>query len=67
MSTHDDHGASSGDELDPDEPRTPLWLPLLGLCLFVGAIVVALLNQKPAPKPAEAPAASASAEAAAAP
>jgi len=23
-----------GDELDPDEPRTPLWLPLLGLVVF---------------------------------
>jgi hypothetical protein len=69
MSTHEDPAASksarladSDDELDPDEPRTPLWLPLLGLCLFVGALVLALLNQKPTPKEAtEAASASASA------
>lgn len=32
------HPARSDDELAPDEPRTPLWLPLLGLCLFVAAL-----------------------------
>ena len=36
------HDESSADELDPDEPRTPLWLPLLGLCLFVSVLVYAL-------------------------
>jgi hypothetical protein len=57
-----DHGEVSGsdDELDPDEPRTPLWLPLLGLCLFVAAVVYALTGQKPAPAEEPAPSASAS-------
>jgi hypothetical protein len=64
MSSQGDHGASSDDELDPDEPRTPLWLPLAGLCLFVAALIYFLVGQKPAPAP-EAPAASASAAAAA--
>lgn len=56
MSTQGGHGASSDDELDPDEPRTPLWLPLAGLCLFVAALIYFLVGQKPAPL-AEAPAA----------
>jgi hypothetical protein len=55
------HDESSADELDPDEPRTPLWLPLLGLCLFVSVLVYALVTQKP---PAEQPAPVASAPAA---
>jgi len=37
----------SDDELDPDEPRTPLWLPLLGLCLFVAALAYALTHEGP--------------------
>jgi hypothetical protein len=56
-----DHDAHSDDELDPDEPRTPLWLPLLGLCLFVSALVYVLVGQKPAPERAPEPPASASA------
>ena len=44
-----DHGTSSDDELDPDEPRTPLWLPLLGLCLFVSGLVYALIGGSAAP------------------
>jgi hypothetical protein len=32
------------DELDPDEPRTPLWLPLLGLALFLSALVYFLAS-----------------------
>lgn len=51
-----DHDEGSDDELDPDEPRTPLWLPLLGLCLFVSVLVYALVTQKP---PVERPAAAA--------
>src|SRR4051794_36518334 len=44
---HDAHDAHAFDgepvtELAPDEPRTPGWLPALGLALFVGAAVVAL-------------------------
>ncbi|HEX3595895.1 MAG TPA: hypothetical protein VHU80_12375 [Polyangiaceae bacterium] len=62
---HDDPGAE--DELDPDEPRTPLWLPLLGLCLFVSVIVYAIIGgAKPPPEEAP-PAASASAAPAAQP
>lgn len=57
-----DHDSSSDDELDPDEPRTPMWLPLLGLCLFVSVLVYALVGgEKPPPAAAAAPAASASA------
>jgi hypothetical protein len=55
------HDAPTDDELDPDEPRTPMWLPLLGLCLFVSALVYVLVGQKPAAEPPTAPAASASA------
>jgi len=48
MNPHGGHGTSSNeDELDPDEPRTPLWLPLLGICLFVAALAYALTGQKP--------------------
>ena len=57
------HGApstGSGDELDPDEPRTPLWLPLLGLTLFLSALIYLLVGNSEAP-PAAAPADSASA------
>jgi hypothetical protein len=63
MTPHGGHGASNEDELDPDEPRTPLWLPLLGLCLFVAALVYLLTGQKPAPTVDAAASASASAEA----
>lgn len=56
------HGAAKNqDELDPDEPRTPLWLPLLGLCLFVVALVYLATGQKPPPAEEAAPSASASA------
>jgi hypothetical protein len=34
----DQHPA--GNELDPDEPMTPLWLPLLGLGLLLLAILL---------------------------
>jgi hypothetical protein len=50
-----DHGAPSGDELDSDEPRTPLWLPLLGLALFLSALIYLVVGGKPeatAPAPA---------------
>lgn len=33
------------DELDPDEPRTPMWLPLLGGALFLGALLVFLATR----------------------
>jgi hypothetical protein len=44
--------ARSGDELDPDEPRTPLWLPLLGLCLFVAGLAYGIATNDAA-TPAE--------------
>ncbi len=56
-----EHDSGSDDELDPDEPRTPLWLPLLGLCLFVSGLVYVLVTQQPVPAEAAAPPASASA------
>ena len=28
------HGQPDGDGLDPDEPRTPAWVPLVGLGVF---------------------------------
>ncbi|HEX4473534.1 MAG TPA: hypothetical protein VH142_00580 [Polyangiaceae bacterium] len=68
MST--DHGESSNDdELAPDEPRTPLWLPLLGLGLFLAALIYALVGGSPSPKApaADAPVGSASAAPAAPP
>ncbi len=33
------------DELDPDEPRTPLWLSLLGGGLFLLALLLFLLTR----------------------
>ena len=57
-----DHDAPSDEDLAADEPRTPLWLPLLGLCLFVAALVYALATRKPeTPAPEAAPSATASA------
>lgn len=34
--------SSDSDELDPDEPRTPMWLPLLGSALFLVALMLFL-------------------------
>ncbi len=41
----DPHAHSTGhaaDELDADEPRTPMWMPLLGGFLFLGIAIFAL-------------------------
>jgi hypothetical protein len=69
MSAPDHDEAPSDDELDPDEPRTPMWLPLLGLCLFVSGLVYAIIGgAKPPPEQAAPPpSASAAPTAAAAP
>lgn len=68
MDSKGGHGAAPKDELDPDEPRTPLWLPLLGLCLLFALVVYALTGKEPEPaKPEAAPSASASAPPAPAP
>jgi hypothetical protein len=64
MAGHGPSGKASDDELDPDEPRTPLWLPLLGLCLFVAALAYVLSRESEAPA-TEAPVGSAEPEPAA--
>ena len=62
MTAPGEHGSPpSDDELDPDEPKTPLWLPLLGLALFVAAFTWLVAGRAEAPKAeGEAPAPSAS-------
>lgn len=37
--------SSDSDELDPDEPRTPMWLPLLGSALFLVALMLFLATR----------------------
>lgn len=37
-----DHDAHASDELDPDEPQTPWWMPLLGGFLFLMAALIAV-------------------------
>lgn len=36
---------TDSDELDPDEPRTPMWLPLLGSGLFLLALLLFLATR----------------------
>ncbi len=48
----DAHHEPDLDELDPDEPRTPLWMPLLGGALFLVAAIF-LVATRPAGKTAE--------------
>src|SRR5690606_35153722 len=43
MSSADHH--TDSDELDPDEPRTPMWLPLLGGGLFLLALFLFLATR----------------------
>jgi hypothetical protein len=48
MADHDDEHAFTGEpvnELPPDEPRTPGWLPVLGIVLFTLAAVVFLVGR----------------------
>ncbi|MCA9596153.1 MAG: hypothetical protein KC776_22715 [Myxococcales bacterium] len=44
--------ASHPDELEPDEPRTPLWMPLLGVVLFLTAAIFWIAT-RPAGKTAD--------------
>jgi hypothetical protein len=62
--SHDTQGAADHDhafdgeptdELPADEPRTPGWLPALGMVLFAAA-AVAFLATRETPAPTEAPA-----------
>jgi hypothetical protein len=46
---------ATDDELDPDEPRTPLWLPVLGLALFLLALGYALVTSDEQADGADAP------------
>jgi hypothetical protein len=53
--THDDH-AFTGEPvqvLSPDEPRTPGWIPLLGLALFTAAAIAFLSSGSSADAPRE--------------
>jgi hypothetical protein len=61
MSTHEDvlavavdaHDAGHDDEeLSADEPRTPMWLPLVGAVMFLVAIVL-FVATRPPPKTGE--------------
>ena len=60
---HDDHDAFDGEpakELSPGEPRSPAWLPAVGLMFFSCVAVYMLAGSDPAggaapPKPLEAP------------
>jgi hypothetical protein len=59
--SHGASGSKDGDELDADEPRTPLWLPLLGLVLFLSALIYVLVGQPSQKETAPSPQGSASA------
>ena len=53
---HDAHEAFTGEPvtvLPADEPRTPGWLPLLGVALFTGAAVVFLTSFSSSPDAAQ--------------
>ena len=55
MSSQDDppaltveaHDAEPDEELAADEPRTPMWLPLLGSVLFLSAILLFVATRPP--------------------
>lgn len=49
----DEHHGAAADELDPEEPQTPLWLPLLGAALFLLGLIAVVAT--PASPPAGAP------------
>ena len=51
---HDDHHAGDGEpvqSLPADEPRTPGWIPALGLALFVGCAIALLASGTDETKP----------------
>jgi hypothetical protein len=46
LAHYDEHDVDV-DELGPDEPRTPGWMPLLGGVLFVSAAIFFVATQPP--------------------
>lgn len=58
----DPHDSDPREELDPDEPHTPLWLPLVGLGLFLLATTYLLVGGEPPPETADTAAGEASGE-----
>jgi hypothetical protein len=55
---HEAHEPFTGEPVDvlpPDEPRTPGWLPVLGIAFFTGAAVLVLATRDPQPGSAAAP------------
>jgi hypothetical protein len=58
--THDEHAGHHDDghhapEPPPDEPKSPVWLPLLGGALFLAALLLFLVTRSPeAEEPTEA-------------
>lgn len=45
--THAQAHDEEEDRLDPDEPRTPLWMPLLGAALFVVGAIFLVATRPP--------------------
>jgi hypothetical protein len=43
----DAHDAHGHDEEDANEPRTPLWLPLVGGVLFLAALMLVVATRPP--------------------
>jgi hypothetical protein len=50
VATHSD----SSEALAPDEPPTPAWLPVLGICLLVAGLILFLALQSGEPEEASA-------------
>ena len=64
---HDDFDPEPANELSPDEPRSPAWLPVLGVALFLAGGIWFLARGGGDEKSGVAASASAAASAAAAP
>jgi hypothetical protein len=64
---HDVYEGTPADTIPPDEPHTPGWLPIVGIGLTLGAILLFALRHEDTPSAAAAPSPQAAAEAAPAP